>query len=41
MVYVNVYAYRMLSTEGVFILVDTDIPCSKINTIDSSPSIFL
>lgn len=41
MVFVNVYAFRMLSTERAFILVDTDIPCSKINSIDSSPSIFL
>ena len=35
MVHLNVYAYRMLSTEGAFILMNTGIRCSKIAIIDS------
>lgn len=30
MVLTYVYTYRILSPEGAFMLVDTDIPCSKI-----------
>lgn len=41
MVLVNVSAYRMLSTEGAFMLVDTDVSYCKISIVGSLPSLSL